>query len=106
MANRHKMHKKKLADGGKVNEYNAVGSPEVKEAKDTSDTFKKGGRTKSAGKMDGEKAASRLDKKPRRKLASGGSTFSAARKMSEYTNGGSGAGHQGDGPSGEDKESK
>ena len=45
----------------------------------------------------------RMDKKPR-KLAAGGSPFSSAKKMSKYGSGGDMAGHQSDGPKGEDSE--
>lgn len=105
MANRHK---KKMSKGGsaKVNEYNAQGSPEVEEAKDKKPGFKRGGgvKGKHAGHAEGKKSHARLDKKPR-KLAAGGSAFSAAKNMKMYDSGGAGAGHQGDGPKGEDKES-
>lgn len=94
-----------MSKGGsaKVNEYNAQGSPEVSEAKDKKEGFKRGGGVKSAGMAEGMKSHNRLDKKPR-KLAAGGSPFSSAKKMSMYGNGGMSSGHQGDGPKGEDKE--
>lgn len=105
MANRHK--KMKMAKGGsaepKVNEYNAQGSPEVSEAKDKSAGFKRGGKTKSAGAAEEGKSHARLDKKPR-KLAAGGSPFSAAKNLSMYDSGKGSDGHQGSGPSGADKE--
>lgn len=104
MANRHK---KKMSKGGsaepKVNEYNAQGSPETGEAKDKSPGFKRGGKTKSAGMADGGKSHMRLDKKPR-KLAAGGSPFSAAKNLSEYNSGNGNDGHQGSGPKDMDKE--
>lgn len=111
MANRHKEHKKehkkKMSSGGKaepkVNEYNAEDSPEVGEAKDKKEGFKRGGGVKHAGMADGMKSHKRLDKKPR-KLAAGGSAFSEAKKMSMYGTGGAGNGHQGDGMKGEDRE--
>lgn len=96
MANRHK---KKMSKGGstKVNEYNAQGSPEVSEAKDKKEGFKRG------GGVEGGKSHKRLDKKPR-KLAAGGSPFSSAKGMKMYGTGGSGDGHQGSGPKGQDNE--
>lgn len=93
MANRHKAQKK--ASGGKVNEYNAASSPEIKEAKNKAGGFKKG------GVVDGKKSHKRLDKKGRGKMSAGGSPLSSANKMSNYTNGGAGEGHQNDGPKGE-----
>lgn len=111
MANRHKVHKehKKMSKGGKtkskINEYNAQGSPEVSEAKNEKEGFKRGGgiKGKHAGHAEGTKSHMRLDKKPR-KLAAGGSPYSSAKKMSMYGTGGESDGHQGDGPKGEDKE--
>lgn len=99
MANRHKkkMSKGGKATEGKVNEYNAQGSPEVAEAKDKKEGFKRG------GGVEGGKSHKRLDKKPR-KLAAGGSPFSSAKGMKMYGTGGSGDGHQGDGPKSQDKE--
>lgn len=87
----HKMHKK--AKGGKVNEYNAKGSPEVAEAENKKEGFKKGGHA------EGKKAHHRLDKAKRgghiKKAAAGGSPFTAAAKRSPYMNSGAGEGHEG-----------
>lgn len=90
---------------GKTYEYNAQGSAEMAEAKDKKEGFKRGGgvKGKHAGHAEGGKSHHRLDKKPR-KLAAGGSPFSAAKGMKMYGTGGAGDGHQGDGPKGEDKE--
>ena len=98
---KHKMHKK--AKGGKINEYNAVGSPEVKEAKDEEEGFKKGGAKKEGGHAEGKKAKHRLDKAARgghmkmKKHAAGGSPFTSAAKRSPYLNKGAGDGHVSDG---------
>jgi len=70
----------------KVNEYNAVGSPEEKEADDTMPEFNAGGKVKKAkkhahgGHADGKAPKHRLDRKPR---ASGGrSPYSTGEKVS------------------------
>lgn len=103
------MHKK--AKGGKVNEYNAVGSPEVSEAKNEKEGFKKGGKAKmkDGGHAEGKKAKHRLDKAARggamKKCAAGGSPFTSAAKRTTYLNKGAGEGHVNDGPRGEDSQS-
>ena len=100
---RLKMHHEKKAKGGKINEYNAVGAPEVKEAENKKPGFKSG------GKAEGKKAHKRLDKRARggamKKCAAGGSPFTAAAKRTTYLNKGAGEGHENDGPRGEDKQS-
>lgn len=65
---RHHTRKHK-ASGGAAHEYNAVGSPTMKEAHDSTDGFRRGGKAK------GKKGAHRAD---RPKRASGGKVFSAA----------------------------
>jgi hypothetical protein len=104
---RLKMAKK----GGKINEYNAVGSPEVAEAKDQKEGFKNGGKAKmkNGGHAEGKKAKHRLDKAARggamKKCAAGGSPFTSAAKRSAPMKGGAGEGHVNDGPKGEDSQS-
>lgn len=92
-----KKHEKK-AKGGKINEYNAQGSPEVKEAKDQKEGFKHGGmkKKKHGGHADGKAPHHRLDKHKRggkTKMAAGGSPFTAAAKRTPYSNTGDGEGH-------------
>ena len=91
---------KRAKKGGKINEYNAQGSPEVAEAKDEKEGFKKGGakKHKDGGHAEGKKAHHRLDKKKRggaTKCAIGGSPFTAAAKRTSYENSGAGEGHEG-----------
>lgn len=102
MAARHnKMKMKHKAKGGGVeHEYNASGSPEMAEAHDKKEGFKKGGKKKAGGKVEKEKSTHRPDKKPRR--AAGGSVFSSASKKSAASKDEAGQGHEGDGPKGED----
>lgn len=126
MAERHpKEHHKRArrAKGGRADSrnehtYNAEGSPAMKVAKETkADGFKRG------GKVEGEKAKKRLDRKPRGeskmeakrheaeggrkanieeghrkpRMAAGGSPYSAAHKdMDRKDN--KGAGHEGEQP--------
>ena len=107
---RHKMaaHKAKggklhhKARGGVEHEYNAVGAPEMAEAHETKEGFKRGGakKKKHGGHVEAAKAAHRLDKKPRR--AAGGSVFSSASKKTAADKDEAGQGHEGDGPKGED----
>lgn len=64
------------ARGGKakdVNEYNAQGSPEVKEAEDEAEDFNKGGKAKrkDGGHAEGEAAHMRADRMPRGRKAGG-----------------------------------
>lgn len=107
---RHEVHKKhggkmqKKASGGKMeHEYNAVGSPEMSEAKDTKESFKHGGKKKKAGgHVPKEKSHKRMDKKPRR--AAGGPVMSSASKKTMAEKSEAGQGHEGDGPKGEDKD--
>lgn len=69
MAARHEHHKR--AKGGKapVQEYNAQGSKEVKDADDEDPEFKKGGKAtrKAGGKAEGEHTRRRGDRMPRGK---------------------------------------
>lgn len=75
------------ARGGKakeVNEYNAQGSPEVKEAEDEAEDFGKGGHTKRhkrahGGHAEGEAAMHRADRMPRGRHAVGGATQALAK---------------------------
>lgn len=109
---RHKMkeHKKhggahhmKRKAGGATNEheYNAVGAPEMAEAHEKKESFKRGGKKhKKGGKVETEKSMHRPDKKPRR--AAGGSVLSSASKKSMASKDESGQGHEGDGPKSED----
>lgn len=89
-------HKMKKAEGGKVNEYNAQGSPEAKEAKDETAEFKKGG--KPGGHVHGPKSAKRLDKRARGGRM-GGSPYSSAKDGSAAMNGGAGNGRSMSAPS-------
>lgn len=94
---------KKAAKGGVQHEYNAVGAPEMSEAKSKEESFKGGGRKKKdGGGVPKSKSKMRMDKKPRR--AAGGSVFSSASKKSMASKDGAGQGHEGDGPKGEDKD--
>jgi hypothetical protein len=93
----HKKHEKK-AHGGKINEYNAKGSPEIKEAENEKEGFKKGGaKKKEGGHAEGKKPHKRLDKAARgghiKKHAAGGSPFSSAAARKPYSNKGAGEGH-------------
>lgn len=99
---RHKVHKAAKGGSMKENTYNAAGSPEMGEAHaNKEDGFKRGGHKKKAGGMVPKgKSHMRLDKKPRR--AAGGPVMSSASKKSEAEKGGSGQGHESDGPKGED----
>ncbi len=74
-----KIRRPRRAKGGKthpVNEYNAKGSPEMKEAEDEREEFKKGGheKRKAGGHAMGEHAEHRADKEPRGRRAKGGAT--------------------------------
>lgn len=101
MKNRHKVQKKAMGGSMKENVYNAVGSPEMKEAKDMSSGFKKGGvKKKAGGEVPKGKSHKRLDKKARR--AAGGPVLSSASKKTEAEKDGAGQGHEADGPKGED----
>ncbi|MDE2102985.1 MAG: hypothetical protein KGL39_37420 [Patescibacteria group bacterium] len=100
---RHKKMKVHKAKGGAVNEheYNAVGAPEMAEAHDKKESFKKGGaKKKKGGAVEEGKSKHRPDKKPRR--ASGGAVLSAASKKTAESKDVAGQGHEGDGPKGED----
>ena len=100
----HKLKKHKAAkkaSGGKVNEYNAKGSPEVKEAEDKKEGFKHGGHA------DGKKGKHHLGKMKRggsAKMAAGGSPFTAAKNRAPAMKGGSGEGHDSAGSKGRDPE--
>lgn len=87
----------------KTTEYNASGSPEMKEVKSGDDGFKRGGaKHKKGGAVGGMKAKARMDRKPRAgHRASGGTPLSTASKLSDPTSGGPGQGHEGDGPKGD-----
>jgi hypothetical protein len=110
MSAKHKLEMHKKAKGGKVNEYNAVGSPEVKEAKNEEAGFKKGGKMKKGGHADGAKSHHRLDKAKRGgkigKHAAGGSPFTAAAHRTPYSNSGDGEGHDRVGGTKMDKKSQ
>lgn len=93
---------KKAAKGGVQHEYNAVGSPEMSEAKSKDESFKKGGKAKKGGKVEAGKSKMRMDKKPRR--AAGGSVMSSAAKKMMAAKDEAGQGHEGDGPKGDDKD--
>ena len=101
---RHKKTAKRKVGGTAEHEYNAVGAPETKEAKDREDSFNKGGKVKkkAGGHVEHEKSAHRADKKPRR--AMGGSVLSHASKKEVAKEDAAGQGHQADGPKGEDME--
>ena len=85
---------------GKMNVYNAKGSPEEHEADDESPEFKKGGRAKrkAGGLAEGGKAAMRMDKKPRHHRAMGGKTpYSSGHNVSDKETGATG--HESERPS-------
>lgn len=99
-------HMKHRKFGGKTNEheYNAVGAPEMGEAHEEKEGFKKGGmkKLKHGGHAEKAKSMHRPDKKPRR--AAGGSVLSHANKKSMADKDMAGQGHQGSGPKCEDKD--
>lgn len=100
MKNKHKMAKAKRAEGGKVNEYNAQGSPEAKEAKDETAEFKRGGhKMKEGGHVHGHKSAKRLDKRARGGRTGGHSPYSSAKGGSDAMTGGAGNGREMNAPS-------
>jgi hypothetical protein len=81
---------------GKVQEYNAQGSNEMKEAKDETPEFRKGGRPKrkSGGHAEGKMEERRMDRRPRR--AAGGHTpYSSASAFREPESGSAGRGYEG-----------
>lgn len=97
-----KMHKRAMGGSMKEHEYNAVGSPEMKESHEKESGFKKGGKAKkkAGGKVEHGKSHKRMDKKPRR--AAGGPVYSSASKKTVADKSEAGQGHEGDGPKGED----
>lgn len=96
-----KMHHKAKGGGVNEHEYNAVGAPEMSEAHDKKESFKKGGSKKKAGgHVEKTKSKHRPDKKPRR--AAGGAVMSSASKKIMASKDEAGQGHEGDGPKGED----
>lgn len=85
----------------KMNEYNAKGSPEEKEAMDEKDSFKRGGKKrKEGGSVHGSKSSMRLDKKARGGRMDGGSPFSSAKsgEMPAKQSSGKGSGHEDEQP--------
>ena len=85
---------------GKMNVYNAKGSPEEHEADDESPEFKKGGRAKrkDGGKAEGHMAKMRADKKPRHHRAMGGKTpYSSGHAVSDKESSGA-SGHESERP--------
>jgi hypothetical protein len=101
MSHAKKKMKAKKKEGGKIHEYDAEGSPEVKEAKDDKEGFKKGGAKKKEGMAEGAKAHKRMDKHKIggkvKKSAAGGSPFTEAKKTTPYNEKGDGMGHMGQG---------
>lgn len=101
MAHPHKMKKMKMhkkAYGGKAakpeHDYNAAGSPELKEAKSKDDEFKGG------GKVEGKKAMKRLDKHARGgAIRKGHSPLSSAHSLAAPSSGAADKGHMGEMPS-------
>ena len=94
------------ARGGKsepaIHEYNAVGSPEMKEVEDKEEDFKRGGRKhkKHGGEAHGEHMRARADKTPRgrrehHRRAAGGSVYSTGSKISMHDKDGDARGHEG-----------
>lgn len=86
------------ARGGKsspVNEYNAQGSPEMREAEDEKEEFKRGGRKvrKAGGIAVGERTMDRADKAPRGRHAKGGTVH----HMHDHDGHGHVAHHHGEG---------
>lgn len=91
-------------DDGKVNEYNAEGSPPMKAAKDEEPGFAKGGeahkrkRRREGGHASGEMERERLDRRPRRAAggrAGGHSPYSSASSMESPENSVAGRGFEG-----------
>ncbi len=104
---RHKLmkEKKKMAKGGSTKEHfiTGEGSPEAHEAEAKEDGFKRGGKKlKSGGSVHHAKSHKRLDKKPRHKMAAGGSPLTTANKMSKYSDDDAGRGFQKSGSKSED----
>lgn len=116
----------KRAEGGKVTEYNAKGSPAMAAADDKTPGFKKGGKKakggavsvevakkasggevaapktklKSGGTVMGTKSATRLDKRARGGRMAGGSPYSSAKSdANPATSTTSNSGHEGERPS-------
>ena len=115
-------HRGRHASGGtthKIQEYNAQGSNEVDEAKDTTPAFNKGGKRKAGGVAPGAVSASRADRPSRarggevkrdglarggvpktppapRKLARGGASnpYSSGRNLQELDNSKPGKGYE------------
>jgi hypothetical protein len=117
-ADRMGRHRGRHAKGGTthpINKYNAVGSPEVKEAEDREPGFAKGGRKAraSGGIAAGSIAKARADRpsrasggsipkltgssQPRRALAKGGASnpYSSGRHLGELDNARPGRGYEG-----------
>lgn len=94
------MRRPRRKAGGKINVYNAEGSPAVAAAKDEDESFKKGGRPKRAagGMAEGAASMPRGDQAPRGRLAkggrAGGSPFSSGRTLTSPKDDKSGRGHE------------
>lgn len=82
----------KLAEGGKVQEYNAQGSKEMAESKETGGGFKGGGTIK------GGHGKARMDKRARGGGVSGHSAYSSGRSLSGPVKDMAGKGHMGEMP--------
>lgn len=79
-AHHHKARERK-SKGGKINDYNAKGSPELREADEKEGSFKRGGKAKEykkGGHVHGAKSKHRLDKKARGGATKGKSPLSSA----------------------------
>ena len=110
MKARHKMHKK-MKEGGKMKAVfiTGAGSPEAHEAEEQNEGFKHGGKKKklkSGGHVHHEKSHKRMDKKPRHKMAAGGSPLTTANKMSKYSDDDAGRGFQKAGSKSQDESSE
>lgn len=85
----------------KAQEYNAVGSNEMKEADDQTPGFKKGGakhhKRRSGGHAEGKMSDHRLDRRPRRAMGgkAGHNPYSSAADMSAPANVESARGYEG-----------
>lgn len=86
--------------GTKVNEYNAKGSPEMRDVEDETDGFAKGGhaKRKDGGMAHGEHGMERADRAPRGRArrAAGGGVWSSGSKLERPKDGDAASrGHEG-----------
>jgi hypothetical protein len=112
MASRKAKEKMKAKKGGKIQDYNAQGSHEEKEALETAPEFKKGGvakkkkdheKLKHGGHAEGEEMKMRADRKPmaHKRKAGGRTPYSSGHETSMPKEGRrTDLGHEGERPAG------